>query len=480
MAIEKVEKSQKVELTKEALFSFIGAGVAAVLALLFGWFAFSNWKAKTALVDGFQAYESNRLGEAKRALQDAASWKPEHVGVKQVLAKIACDAGGSELSVAEDNYKKIRALGVDGSTEKVGMGVLWLKRAEKATAPKEVQEFIGKAQAEFRGANDIPEGEIGLGHCDLLLGSKLGDAKKLGEARVKFENIRKSLGNHATAAKISRDGLIDYYAGLGRVLSVSDKPEELKEAREAFQSCVQIARRWEVARANIELIEARRWSLWKGSAVELAAADPETAQLRKVLGSYWKDSRDSGLTAAHRLPWMAFSVSYAQAQSRAGNSAGAASIFQELRTSSHYAELPEPLLAEARFRCELAMKDGLKASEQDNLVRDAIGVFDPLLKRLPAPTDEATKDRKARVLNAHAVLKFYQGLPGYKAAQEFLGEALKLYPDDYLYNRNLLIVMKRNKALPAAIAPVLEKAKAAATGPHAEDFEKVQKVLEEK
>jgi hypothetical protein len=402
------------------------------------------------------------------------------VGVLELLAKIACDAGGNELATAENYYKKIRASGAESAATKVGMGVIWLKRADKATAPKEVADLVGHAQAEFKGVTDIPEGEIGLAHCDLLLAVKGNDPKKMVEARAKFEALRKSMSNHATAAKVSREGLVDYYAGLGRVLSGSDKFEELREAREAFQSCSFLVRSWEVARSNVELTEAKRWSVFKGSAAEIGAAEAETLQLRKSLGSYWKDARDNRRTEAHRIPWMAFSVSYAQALGRAGVPASASTIFQDLRSSSHYTELADPLLAEAHFRCEQAVKEGQKASDQDTAVRDAVGVFDPLLRRLPAPTDDAGKDRKARALNAFGVLRSYQGTSGYKAAQENIGEALKIYPDDYIYNRNLLLVMKRAKAQPAQLAPVLEKTKSLATGAFAQDFEKVQKVLEEK
>ncbi|HXX92208.1 MAG TPA: hypothetical protein VEN81_01155, partial [Planctomycetota bacterium] len=216
------------------------------------------------------------------------------------------------------------------------------------------------------------------------------------------------------------------------------------------------------------------------SVAEIQAAEPEVMIFRKVHGSYWRDSRDNELVRVHRIPWMAFSLAFAQALARAGNSAAASAIFSDVRSIAYYNELADPLLIESKFRCEQAMRDGLKPSEQDTAVRDALGVFDPLYKRLGSGVDDLTKDRKARSLNNQAVMRSLQGSSGYRMAQESLNDALKLFPDDYVYNRNLAIVMKRAKAPPAALQAVVDKAKAAATGSFAQDFEKVQKVLDEK
>ena len=68
----------------------------------------------------------------------------------------------------------------------------------------------------------------------------------------------------------------------------------------------------------------------------------------------------------------------------------------------------------------------------------------------------------------------------FKVAEDKLREALKLFPDDYVYNRNLVVVLKRLKVATATLQPALDKAKAAATGAFIDDFEKVQKVLDEK
>ncbi|HLF92909.1 MAG TPA: hypothetical protein VJB14_05580 [Planctomycetota bacterium] len=476
MAIDKIE-SKKYEFTKEAMLQLGIAGVLVVASLVLGWAAFSKWRFKSSLVAGYRAYESYQLSTAKRELESAISWNPEHVGAREVLAKVLVDAGGPELSAAEGHYRKIRELGGDSSAAKVGMGVIYLKRAELATAPKEVQDLVAKATAEFQAASDLPEGNIGVGHGLLLLSQKLGNPKLLADARVKFEAARKELGGKS-AARISRDGLIDYYSGLGRAFSTED-PRDLEVARDAFQSCMQLARRWETPRANMMALEGRQWAVWKGPLAEITALEASVNVRRKLMGSYWRDSRDQELFKKHARPWMAWSLAFAQALARAGNDRAAAAIFNEIRGNEHFKDFPEPFLAESRFHCDVVTRDGIKPAERENAAKLAFQPLDGLLKKLSA-VDDAGKERKALAHNAMAVMRFLQGTSGYKSAQENLGDALKLFPEDYVYNRNLLVLLKRSKAPLAQMQPVLDKTKALATGAFAEDFEKVEKVLAEK
>lgn len=477
MAIDKIE-SKKYEFTKEAVLQLGIAGVLVVASLFLGWFAFSKWRFKSSLVAGYRAYESYQLSPAKRELESAISWNPEHVGAREVLAKILVDAGGPELSAAEGHYKKVRELGGGSSASKVGMGVVYLKRAELATAPKEVQDLVAKATAEFQAASDVPEGNIGVGHGLLLLSQKLGNPKLLADARVRFEAARKELGGKA-AGRITRDGLIDYYSGLGRAFSTED-PKDLEVARDAFQSCMQLARRWETPRANMMALEGKQWAVWRGTAAEITALEASVNVRRKLMGSYWRDSRDQELFKKHARPWMAWSLAFAQALARAGNDRAAGAIFNEIRGNEHFKDFPEPFLAESRFHCDVVTRDGIKPAEQENAAKLAFQPLDGLLKKLSAPADDAGKERKALAHNAMAVMRFLQGTSGYKSAQENLGDALKLFPEDYVYNRNLLVVLKRSKAPLAQMQPVLDKTRALATGAFAEDFEKVEKVLAEK
>src|SRR5438105_3776094 len=93
MAIEKIEGTPKVEWTAPTLIS-LGVSLALViLSALLGWFAFSNWRFKASLVDGYQEYDRGHPAAAKELLETALSWRPTHTGARELYAKILCDEG---------------------------------------------------------------------------------------------------------------------------------------------------------------------------------------------------------------------------------------------------------------------------------------------------------------------------------------------------------------------------------------------------
>src|SRR5687768_1872533 len=170
MAIEKVEK-KRVEFTGASVAQ-LGVSFALVaLSLLMGYFSFANWRFKSSLADGYRAYDVGNLGQAAPALRDALTWRPEHPGARELLAKIEVEGGS--LDAAEAHYRKLRDLNHNSPPVRIGMGALYLRRAEKTEDEKAVKELAGKAREEFRSASEAPEGEIGLGHVELFLAWKL-------------------------------------------------------------------------------------------------------------------------------------------------------------------------------------------------------------------------------------------------------------------------------------------------------------------
>src|ERR1043166_5415861 len=137
MAIDKVEK-KTYEFSKPAVIQLAVAAGLVILSIPVGWFAFSNWRFKSALTAGYQLYESNQVGQAKNELESAVSWKSDHIGARQVLAKILCDAGANQLPAAEEQLKRVQSLGGDSPDVRVAMGGVYLKRAEAANAKKEI------------------------------------------------------------------------------------------------------------------------------------------------------------------------------------------------------------------------------------------------------------------------------------------------------------------------------------------------------
>ncbi len=481
MAIEKIEK-KRVEFTGASVAQLGVSAALVVLSLLMGYFAFANWRFKGSLSEAYRAYDVGNYGQAAPALRDALSWRPEHPGARELLAKIETEAGSIET--AEGHYLKLRALNHNTAPVRIGLGVLQLRRAERAEDEKTVKDLVGKAREEFRSAAaEAPEGEIGLGHCELLLAWKLKDEKALASARTIFDKLRKSLETDGGArARITREGLIDYYAGLGKVLSSS--PGYDPAASAAWKACSQYSRRWTAPQAAYLLMEARRFDAWKDGLDGLQNVRVEAQRLRNDTSNQFKSMpREQGL--ALQEAWIVYTLSLGAAWARAGNLNEHTQLIGDFKNpGTGLNERLEPLLLDAVVKTEVATTDIPNMGLQDGHMRSAITAYTDLDKRLTG-TDDVNKMRKSLALNNLGWMEAWRGsFTNNKgllnSAVRRFQEASKLDPNEYVFYRNTLVVQKRLGAPPAQTAPILEQAKAKGVGPWAKDFEELQKHLESK
>jgi tetratricopeptide (TPR) repeat protein len=480
MAIEKIEGTPQSEWTLSALIQ-IGVSVVLVLvALLLGWLAFSNWRFKSNLVEGYQEYDRGRPKTAVIALETALSWRKEHTGARELLAKILCDEG--KLSEARKHYQILAAQGYRAPQVFVGLGVLALKEVEALEKPKEIEAMVSEAASEFRKVGGVPEAEIGLGHCELVLARKLGNPGYYPRAQAVFAKVRNAMEqSREFRAQITRDGLVDYYTGLGKALASGEKYEE--GARDAFAACYQYTPSWGLPMSNVLALEARRFAQMTETNENMLKMQADINLLRNqariIFNSLKGEDRED-----MREPWLMFSLGLAQAWGRAGNVNELSAIVKDL-TSGGFDQRMEPYILEAMIRTELALKDEANPSAQEQAVTKATAGYNELLNRLP--NDDANKERRAIAANnAGWTLAWRGGFSSseslYQQAHAKLNDALRLYPDDYVFNRNMAIVMKRMRKPPAAPTGFLEKCRAAAAKDKelAEDFERVQKYIETK
>jgi tetratricopeptide (TPR) repeat protein len=478
MAIEKVEK-KKLEFTA-ATIAMIGSSVVlGVFSLLLLYFAFANWRFKASLEAGYRAYDQNLVGQAAPSLKEALSWRPNHRGARELLAKIACDGGA--LDEAIGHYTALRKAGHNPAQVRIGMGVALLKKAEKAADPKAADELVGQAKAEFKAAlGDAPEAELGLGHAELLLAWKLKEPARVDAARPIFEKVRKAVeSDPVVRRKITRDGLVDLYAGLGK--SLSPAPDAAPDALKAFQACTQISRRWLVPQAGILVLKARQFDRWTEGGDALLKLKPETTPLRNDTSNLFRRSREAAEVLAD--PWLAYTLSLARAYGRNGLIQEHQALVAELtRGGSGADNRIEPFLVDAQVRFDDASKEVPNLASQDAAVTRAVTSLQDLVRRLQG-TDELGNERKARALNQLGWLQAWQGLYTNNkvklgnAAKSFQ-DAAKLFPDDYVYNRNAALILKKAGAAAAAVLPHKDKAKAGATGDWEKDWDQVRGVIE--
>ncbi|HYE98388.1 MAG TPA: hypothetical protein VEJ18_05720, partial [Planctomycetota bacterium] len=202
-------------------------------------------------------------------------------------------------------------------------------------------------------------------------------------------------------------------------------------------------------------------------------------RLRNDAADQMRKSNDAGRLLAE--PWMVYSLSLAQAWARAGSLTEHQNIVSDItRPGLGLEGRLEPFLLDAAVKIELASKDQNRALQNQAVTRALVSLAD--VERRATADDAVTKERRARALNQAACLEAWRaGEAGNKVmlqtALKRLQEALKLFPDDYVYNRNAAVVLKRLASPPAAIQAYREKAKAAASGDYAQDFQQVEAFL---
>jgi hypothetical protein len=280
-------------------------------------------------------------------------------------------------------------------------------------------------------------------------------------------------------AQITRDGLVDYYTGLGKALAAGDKYDE--NARDAFEACFQYTPGWGLPKANALALEGRRLAQLNESADSMAKMQADLNQDRNKARVIYNSLRGEDKEEM-REPWLMSSLALAQAWGRAGNVTEMANIVKDLSSGGFDARL-EPVTLEAMIRTEIALKNDPSPAAQDQAVTKATTAYNDLLAKLPA--DDANKDRRAVALNNLAWTLAWRGgymnnnESMYLQAVQKLTEALKLYPDDYVFNRNMAIVLKRFRKAPTPPAGFLDKCRVAVEKDKglAEDFDKVQKYI---
>jgi hypothetical protein len=475
MAIEKVE-GKKFEWTPAVLSQLGAAALLFILSLVFGWLALARWQFKRNVVEGYRLHDSRNVGAAKGPLKSAQGWNAENPGPSQVLAKIACEAG--DTGAAEALYQGLLSRGYSRPQVRVGMGVVNLKKAVAATDKAEINRFVGAAMQEFKAAGaETPEAEIGLGHCELVLAHKLGETTRYATARQVFGKVKAALDSREAYRRgITREGLLDFYCGLGKASGSGGTYDP--GTRQAYQVCAQYEASWEIPQKSMVAAEAIRFARASG---DLAGTVEDARKFLLEFNNKWKPN--AAMWANFKEQWMALALSASLAFARAGMEKECTEFLEQVTRGGGYGDRVEPYQVEAAGRAILFLRENpnLSANDRTKYVGTAFSKCEALIPRL-RPENDPKNDWKARAANMMGVLEAWRAanqkqVAIWGRALARFDEALKAAPDDYVYNRNAALAAKRLKRPAAAIQAYVDKAKAAASGDYAKDFEELQKVL---
>lgn len=471
MAIQKI-KSRKFEFSRATIIQLSCSGVILVISLVLGWLAFARWWYKDNLLKGFWGYHSNQPQIAKTSLEAALYWKKDSVPARLLLAKINCDA--NQLNAAEKSYQ-----GLPGRVDAhVGLGVIWLKRADKAVKPEEVNTMVGQARAAFIAGKGLsstaPEPQIGLGHCELMLAQKLNDPSRLAVAQGIFDKVTQDLTRPEVRLAVTKSGLIDYYTGLGKARSAGGRYDP--EAARAMRACYQYARQLPVPIANRLYMEAIEFSQANYSNETLMKRKMDIQYFRREMREPWQ--QNAVLYAPVKEAWLQFSLTVAKAFADAGNMSEYDTMVYEIIRGSGFEQRLDPLLFDIGVRVNLALRDDVPLPTQLDRVNRAAGVCRELL-RSDVLKQDANKAILATMYNVGAWLESFLAAVTrndamYRTAEDHLQNAILLAADRYEFHRNLALTRKRLKRPEKDLDQALEKARALKTAAEEEDFTAVE------
>jgi hypothetical protein len=468
-------------LTAASLAQYGAAAVLTAVAAVVGYASFAAWRFRSAVEEACRQHDAGNWGAVRPVAEEALRWRPDFSGARLLLAKMLCASG--DFEAARREYERLRSEGYVPAPVRLGLGAVYLRLAERAADERAAAELAELARKEYQAARGVaPEAEIGLGHVELFLASRAGDSARYATARGIFDAVRAALqGNAEAARRITREGLLDFYSGLGRALAAAPAPEG--DAAAAFRAAWQLSRpRASRPLGSLLAMEARRLleaGTWTPE--QAKAAEAEVTARRHEMAALWRGNRQA--QEEMKEAWLAYTLAAAAAFGRAGNAERQSQLLREV-TAGGFGDRREPYLMDALIRTEAALREDPNLAARDRRVAAAVAGYTQLLSKLGAPTDEPGREQRARALNNLGWMEAWRGALQKSEALVLRGlghvtEALQLRPDDYVYNRNAAVLLKRVRRPASAWQPYLEKARAAAArGPWAEDLAAVEKYLE--
>lgn len=232
-----------------AVGMWAGSGILMVVSALMILSSVRTYSFKSNFREALRMHDSRNPGQVGALCEKALGWNGSFHPARELWAKVLVDSDSDD--VAEDHYNALIRSGYKKPSVFAGLGVLYLRRADKEKDAAKAVALTSKAQEYFSQARSIPEGEIGTGLCALMLGLRQNNSAKIKEARATLEGVAKNLND-----KIGRDGLIDLYFGLGCALLHSGV--EPSQAEEYFNRANQFDVAWPQPQAGILLLRARR------------------------------------------------------------------------------------------------------------------------------------------------------------------------------------------------------------------------------
>lgn len=437
--------------------SWIMAGISLVISIvgvILLVLSLYRFMSKMGFESGMNLYASNRLESAGDPLLSALGWDGENADIREMLAKVNVET--ENFPAAQTEYDALEPK--NRAATFVGRGVCFLREADKSKEPARVRELAGKADAAFQKAlaadSQCLEGRIGRASAKLMFARGMGLAnnpaeqqKLIASAATDFNALLTEIeGSADKRALLTREGYIDLYAGFGKANFRPGRYDP--RVHDAFKKAYQMRPIGSLMLYNMIVAEAQKF-FHPDLCPAAKAQEIITSMIQQKWTVYFNQSlepHDSKLKAAKIAYYMTFCYW----------------LVETVRNPQHWLMNGPNLMNDRRFEANLgALALGcwgfttfvLRDLESDICLGNSNLIYDKFLKHPNLSgelKDEKLKQLRAFGLNNAALSHwvatmqaFKRDLPNKKAAfdpvRAALGEALKMYPEEYIYNRNLAV-----------------------------------------
>ena len=384
---------KQLRFTTISITEISSAGVLLIISIILLWSSVSKWFVQHHVNNAIHYYDSNQREKVEGSLHSALSWDSTNISALLLLAKIETDKGN--LDKAEELYTRIINSEADKTNALIGLGIIYIKRADNESSTATALDHIAKAQKHFQKAlsnsSSSSEAQIGIANAHLLEGN----------IKETVQTARDAFGKVDFSRPIIKESLIDYYAGVGKLMLLeAAAPDEMVKR---FRSAYQYSQGSISLLANLINAEAE-WAMTIPFNKPISVEADLNNRISGII-ILWQSNPE--VYKELEIPTVNLITSVATAM---GTSAGA------------------------------TRRDSIE-NNLDLLSR----FFDSKLEQI---ISDLSKERRTSLINNIAISMEYKALLKKEQlyrdnAIKYLKIALSIEPDDYTLNRNLAVLLRR-------------------------------------
>lgn len=321
-----------------------GASIAIIIvSIILGIIGFKKFMTKRNLTSALEAYHTNQLIAATTLAEKAVLSNPDQHNARMLWATLLAQTGAYDR--AREQYNQLITAGYMPAYAYVGLGVIELRRADSLTGTDAVAA-CENARKYFESAKGIDptcfEAISGLGICSLVSAKKQGLDKNMKLVQQAMADLKKAedmLSSPEARAKISRSGLVDFYAAYGNARRITSRTySDVVSAAQYYQKAFAFNPNSDIYLSNC--LRARTHALNVVSSKEYVAHSADIESFIAYMEKFLYDSKRKDMYPNAMNVWSTFLLGTAVHFAEEGKRETAIQMIDkipyEMRTSAEY------------------------------------------------------------------------------------------------------------------------------------------------